>query len=158
MVLGPPSPRHQFWAKRLVARYVTAVSQRKGMWRTLCSRLTSGRTCWGPGAVGLTSPCGCTAATCALIRAASLELEPVVPAGPAPRVASLYSIPKWCRQLKSPYESPGSHPLPSILALLLYKTSSGPEEVIWGLCNMLTQRLVWEKEAGMKPSLALSPI
>lgn len=40
-------------------------------------RLTSGRTCWGPGAVGLTSPCGCTAATCALIRAASLELEPL---------------------------------------------------------------------------------
>lgn len=41
-----------------------------------------------------------------------------VPAGPAPRDTSLYPIPKWCRQLKSPYESPGSHPLPSILACI----------------------------------------
>lgn len=58
-----------FGQSRAAARYVTAVSQRAGMRRTLCSRLASGRTCRGPGAVGLTSPSGCTAATCARIRA-----------------------------------------------------------------------------------------
>ncbi|MEJ1282495.1 hypothetical protein NN561_013453 [Cricetulus griseus] len=52
MVLGPPSPRHQFWAKQLAVRYVTAMSQRTGMWRTLCSRLTSGTNVLGPGRGG----------------------------------------------------------------------------------------------------------
>lgn len=60
-----------FGQSRAAARYVTAVSQRAGMRRTLCSQLASGRTCRGPGAVGLTSPRGCTAATCARIRASA---------------------------------------------------------------------------------------
>lgn len=43
--LGPPSPRDQFWAKlREAACYVTAVSQRAGMRRTLCSSFCK-RTC-----------------------------------------------------------------------------------------------------------------
>lgn len=157
-MLGPPSPRHQFWAKRPVARYVTAVSQRIGMWRTLCSRLTSGRTCWGPGAVDLTSPCGCTAATCALIRASSLELEPLRSLQAQPPGTPLCTQSLNGADNSSPYESLGSHPLPSILALHLCEPSSGPEEVFWGLWDMITQRLVWEKEAEMKSSLALSPV
>lgn len=166
-MLGPPSPRDQFWAKqRRRGRYVQAMSQRSGMRRTLCSRLCQ-QTCRAWGAAGLDFT-----ARAALPRAA-----------PGPGLSSPAGDPRRPRGGRSPPQISAALPLkgpgsPSALcgsqgssrgvgggggsasgwnreverSLSHSKTLRVPWRHYLGSGPFLYIKLVWEKEAGQEAS------